>query len=134
MNRLPSRIAPALIALAALLSAPAAPGAPLSADCGPPPAGAMCLDGPWFDFATMKIDLAQGEVRSRYEITVGAGRESVGRGGAVGCCWWVNDRQRASAKPMAKSSAPAAPRRRANPQPPITSLLPITTTPSGDTV
>jgi hypothetical protein len=75
MNRLRPGLAPMLFALAALLAAPAAPAATLSADCGPPPAGAMCLDGPWFDFATMKIDLAQGEVRSRYEVTVGAGRD-----------------------------------------------------------
>ena len=75
MNRLPSRIAPALIALAALLSAPAAPGAPLSADCGPPPAGAMCLDGPWFDFATMNVRLVQGTVTANHEITQGAGQD-----------------------------------------------------------
>jgi len=75
MNSLRPEIAPALLALAALLSAPVASGASLSADCGPPPTGAMCLDGPWFEFATMKIDLAQGEVRSRYEVTVGAGRD-----------------------------------------------------------
>jgi len=75
MNSLRPEIAPALLALAALLSAPVASGASLSADCGPPPTGAMCLDGPWFEFATMKIDLAQGEARSRYEVTVGAGRD-----------------------------------------------------------
>ncbi|MBK6805203.1 MAG: hypothetical protein IPG84_10255 [Betaproteobacteria bacterium] len=75
MNRLRPGIAPTLFALATLLAAPAVPAAALSADCGPPPAGAMCLDGPWFEFATMKIDLAQGEVRSRYEVTVGAGRD-----------------------------------------------------------
>ena len=75
MNRLRPGIASTLFALATLLAAPAVPAAALSADCGPPPAGAMCLDGPWFEFATMKIDLAQGEVRSRYEVTVGAGRD-----------------------------------------------------------
>ncbi len=75
MNRLRPGIASTLFALATLLAAPAVPAAALSADCGPPPEGAMCLDGPWFEFATMKIELAQGEVRSRYEVTVGAGRD-----------------------------------------------------------
>lgn len=74
MNRL-ARLATALVGLAALAALPAARGAELSADCGPPPAGALCVDGPWFEFATMTIELAQGEVRSRYSVTVGAGRD-----------------------------------------------------------
>ena len=74
MNRF-VRLAAALLGLAALAALPAARGAALSAECGPPPAGALCVDGPWFEFATMTIDLAQGEVRSRYSVTVGAGRD-----------------------------------------------------------
>jgi hypothetical protein len=47
----------------------------LSVECGPPPDGAICADGPWFEFAAMSVAVAQGDARSRYEIVVGAGRD-----------------------------------------------------------
>ena len=63
-----------LLAAAAVLAAPPAFAA-LSADCGPPPDGAICADGPWFAFATLTVYAVQGESRSRYEVVVGAGRD-----------------------------------------------------------
>ncbi|MEO8484762.1 MAG: hypothetical protein ABI585_00350 [Betaproteobacteria bacterium] len=73
---MPRRIAPSLAASALVLWLPAASaiGAP-STDCGPPPDGAICGDGPWFAFASMTAYVVQGEARSRYEIVVGAGRD-----------------------------------------------------------
>jgi hypothetical protein len=65
---------PALAFAVALAVAPPSPAAP-SAACGPPPDGAICADGPWFDFAAMTVYAVQGESRSRYEITLGAGRD-----------------------------------------------------------
>jgi hypothetical protein len=66
----------AIAALAALLAASAAPaGAKPSADCGPPPDGAICADGPWFAFAWLTVDVVQGPARSQYEVTLGAGRD-----------------------------------------------------------
>ena len=46
-----------------------------SAECGPPPDGAICADGPWFSFAWLTADITQGPSRSRYEIVLGAGRD-----------------------------------------------------------
>ena len=67
---------PALLLMlaAAFAAAPPSLAAPTAA-CGPPPDGAICADGPWFDFATMTVYAVQGESRSRYEIVVGAGRD-----------------------------------------------------------
>lgn len=63
----------------ALAFAPTAAAA-LSGDCGPPPDGAMCLDGPWFGFSTLKVEVSQGNaVTSRYEVTLGAGRDILAR-------------------------------------------------------
>jgi len=63
-------------ALAALLALGAAPvHAKPSAQCGPPPDGAICADGPWFSFAWLTADITQGPSRSRYEIVLGAGRD-----------------------------------------------------------
>ena len=64
------------LALAALIALPVAPAAAKpSAECGPPPDGAICADGPWFSFAWLTVDVAQGPARSRYEITLGAGHD-----------------------------------------------------------
>jgi hypothetical protein len=46
-----------------------------SAECGPPPDGAICADGPWFSFAWLTADITQGPSRSRYEVVLGAGRD-----------------------------------------------------------
>jgi len=74
MNRR-TRAAAAAVLAAALASPLASPAATLSAECGPPPRGAMCLDGPWFAFSTLKVEVAQGPVVSRYDVTLGAGRD-----------------------------------------------------------
>jgi len=54
-------------------------GAPVAAkplaECGPPPDGAICADGPWFSFAWLTADVSQGPSRSRYEVVLGAGRD-----------------------------------------------------------
>ena len=52
------RLAAFFGAVALVLSATAR-GAP-SVDCGPPPDGAICANGPWFDFATMNVRLVHG--------------------------------------------------------------------------
>lgn len=73
-----SRTAAAILVLA--LAAPAAAfGPPLSAECGAPPRGAMCLDGPWFAFSTLDLEVAQGQVVSRYDVTLGEGRDILAR-------------------------------------------------------
>lgn len=60
-------------AMALALGAPAF--AALSTECGPPPDGAICADGAWFDFATLSVAVAQGASRSRYDIVLGDGRD-----------------------------------------------------------
>jgi len=73
---------PVLLVVAALLPGPAVPpvaAASLSAECGPAPKGAMCLDGAWFAFSTLKVEVLQGPVTSRYEVTLGAGRDILAR-------------------------------------------------------
>lgn len=74
---MPDRRAPRLSsAVAAVLLGLVAPAAAaLSVQCGPPPNGAICADGPWFEFATLNVAVAQGDSRSRYDIVVGAGRD-----------------------------------------------------------
>jgi len=63
-------------ALAALLALGAAPvHAKPSAQCGPPPDGAICADGPWFSFAWLTVDVVEGPSRSRYEVVLGLGRD-----------------------------------------------------------
>lgn len=74
-----SRCAAAALFAAALALPGAAGAATLSADCGPAPTGAMCLDGPWFAFSTLKVQVTQGPVTSRYEVTLGAGRDILAR-------------------------------------------------------
>ncbi|CAG0992669.1 hypothetical protein BURK1_02355 [Burkholderiales bacterium] len=69
------RVAVAALACSAAFAAHAAHAAALSVECGPPPSGAMCLDGPWFEFATLTVDVTQGEARSRYGLTVASGRD-----------------------------------------------------------
>jgi len=70
---MPPRRALLVAALAVLPAAPLA--AKPSAECGPPPNGAICADGPWFAFAWLTVDVAQGPSRSRYEVTLGAGND-----------------------------------------------------------
>ncbi|GMU70745.1 MAG: hypothetical protein HS109_05625 [Burkholderiales bacterium] len=73
---------PVFLAVAALLLGSAVPpvaAATLSAECGPAPKGAMCLDGAWFAFSTLKVEVLQGPVTSRYEVTLGAGRDILAR-------------------------------------------------------
>lgn len=65
----------AMLFAAMLTCRPAAAAPALSADCGPPPSGAMCLDGAWFAFSTLELEVVQGQVTSRYEVTLGAGRD-----------------------------------------------------------
>lgn len=65
--------APALLLLALAAAAPAA-AAP-SRDCGPPPDGALCAEGPWLEFARMAVTLRQGTVTSRFEVTIADGRD-----------------------------------------------------------
>ena len=69
----PDRVLAVAVLCGAVAAAPASAG--LSVQCGPPPDGAICADGPWFDFASMTVHVVQGEVRSRYDITVGAGHD-----------------------------------------------------------
>ena len=67
---------PRIVVLATLVAALAAPvAATPGTDCGPPPDGAICGEGPWFDFAAMTVYTVQGPSRSRYEIVIGAGRD-----------------------------------------------------------
>ena len=63
------------VAFALALAASPPASAALKVACGPPPEGAICADGPWTAFATMTVYAVQGESRSRYEITLGAGRD-----------------------------------------------------------
>lgn len=63
----------------AALVAPPAVAAALSAECGPAPKGALCLDGAWFAFSTLKVEVRQGSVTSRYEVTLGTGRDILAR-------------------------------------------------------
>lgn len=60
-------------ALCVALSGPswAAP----SSECGPPPDGALCPNGPWFDFAVLSVRLVQGTVTANYEVTQAAGND-----------------------------------------------------------
>ena len=65
----------ALLALCAVLAAaPPALAAPKT-ECGPPPDGAICGEGPWVEFASMTVYAVQGPSRARYEIVVGEGRD-----------------------------------------------------------
>jgi hypothetical protein len=74
-----SRIAAAAILALALAAPVAAFGPPLSAECGPAPRGALCPDGPWFAFSTLDLEVAQGPVVSRYDVTLGEGRDILAR-------------------------------------------------------
>jgi len=65
----------ASLAFLALLALGAPVAAKPSAECGPPPDGAICADGPWFSFAWLTADVSQGPSRSRYEVVLGAGRD-----------------------------------------------------------
>lgn len=69
------RLAAVVLASAAWFAAGPSASQPLSAECGPAPAGAICADGPWFEFASMSVAVSQGPVRSRYDVTLGAGRD-----------------------------------------------------------
>jgi hypothetical protein len=69
----------AALSLATLAAPDAVLAAAFSAECGPAPKGAMCLDGPWFAFSTLKVEVLQGPVTSRYDVTLGAGRDILAR-------------------------------------------------------
>jgi len=65
-----------LAAFACFTLAFAAPAAAApSQECGPPPDGALCVEGPWIEFATMDVTLRQGTVTARYEVTIADGRD-----------------------------------------------------------
>lgn len=77
-----ARIVAAVVAsllLTAFAGTPVRAAPALSADCGPAPKGAMCPDGPWFAFSKLDVEVVQGPVTSRYDITLGAGRDILAR-------------------------------------------------------
>ena len=69
----------AVLVVAVLGWTPAFAAPALSAECGPAPTGAMCPDGPWFSFSTLEVDVSQGPVTSRYDVTLGAGKDILAR-------------------------------------------------------
>ena len=44
-----------------------------SRDCGPPPDGALCVEGAWLDFAQMDVTLRQGTVTVTLDSGCGFG-------------------------------------------------------------
>lgn len=77
MPRLPL---PVLVVIAAALGVAAGasaqrPGAQPPAECGPPPDGAICVTGPWQEFARADVATTSGAIVGRFMLAYPAGRE-----------------------------------------------------------
>jgi hypothetical protein len=74
MNRFTLLLA-CLVPMALHAQAPAPP----PTQCGPPPAGALCVQGPWFDFGRVDVTTTTGAIVGRFTLQYPAGEEILAR-------------------------------------------------------